>query len=140
MKRLFLIPLLVLVAFSFSCKKFIRQQEEKAVMNIIVNGYWHVDQYVRDGSDVTGSFSGYLFKFESNGTVMGKNADNSVSESGSWVPNVDARTISSNFPSASEPINLLNGLWKIKDSGSDFVLANYTDTVAHTFNILRLKK
>ncbi len=140
MKRLFLIPLLVLVAFSFSCKKFIRQQEEKAVMNIIVNGFWHVDQYVRDGSDITSSFSGYLFKFESNGTVTGKNADNSVSDTGSWAPNVDARTISSIFPSASEPVNLLNGLWKIKDSGTDFVLADFNDSVTHTYNILRLKK
>jgi len=140
MKRLFLIPLLSIVAFSFSCKKFIRQQEEKAVMNIIVNGYWHVDQYIRDGNDVTASFSGYLFKFESNGAVTGKNADNSVSESGTWAPDVDARTISSNFPSASEPVNLLNGVWKIKDSGSDFVLANLTDSVTHTSNILRLKK
>jgi hypothetical protein len=140
MKRLFLIPFLLLVAFSFSCKKFIRQQEEKAVMNIIVNGLWRVDQYKQGDSDVTASFSGYLFKFESNGTVSGKNADATVVESGTWEPNVDARTINSHFPSAATPISLLNGLWKIKDSGSDFVLADYTDTVNNTSNILRLKK
>ena len=140
MKRPLLTVLIAIVAFSFSCKKFIRQQEEKAVMNIIVNGYWRVDQYKQGDSDVTASFSGYLFKFESNGTVTGKNADATVVESGIWSPNVDARTINSHFPSASAPISLLNGLWKIKDSGSDFVLANYTDTVNNTSNILRLQK
>lgn len=140
MKRPFLIVLLSVVALSFSCKKFIRQQEEQAVMNIIVNGVWHVELYKQGDTDVTSSFSGYLFKFESNGTVTGKNADGSVKETGTWVPNVDKRTIDSQFPSATEPISLLNALWKIKDSGSDFVLATMTDTLNNTSNTLRLKK
>jgi len=107
-------------------------------MNIITTGYWHVDQYVQNDSDVTASFSGYLFKFDANGTVTG--TKDTASWKGTWAPNVDARTIHSNFPSATSPISLLNGLWKIKDSGTDFVLATYTDTVLHTSNTLRLKK
>src|SRR5882672_2007157 len=109
MKRPYLIALLCLVALSFSCKKFIRQQEEKAIMSIITNGYWHVEQYSQNDSDITASFSGYLFKFDANGTVTG--TKDSASQTGSWAPNVDARTISSNFPSASPPVSLLNGLW-----------------------------
>jgi len=138
MKRLYLVPVLFFVALSFSCKKYIRQQEEKAIMSIITNGYWHVEQYSQNDSDITASFSGYLFKFDANGTVTG--TKDSASQTGSCAPNVDARTISSNFPSASPPVSLLNGLWKIKDSGSDFVLATYTDTLLNTSNILRLKK
>ena len=138
MKRPYLTPFLCLVVFTFSCKKFIQQQEEKAVMNIITNGYWHVEQYVKNDSDVTASFSGYLFKFDANGTVTG--TKDTVSWKGTWVPNVDARTINSSFPSAPLPVSLLNGLWKIKDSGTDFVLATYTDTVLNTSNTLRLKK
>ena len=138
MKRLYLVPVLLTIALSFSCKKFIQQQEEKAIMSIITNGYWHVEQYSQNDSNITASFSGYLFKFDAGGTVTG--TKDNVSQAGTWAPNVDARTISSNFPSAAPPVSLLNGLWKIKDSGSDFVLATYTDTVLHTSNILRLKK
>jgi len=138
MKRPYLLTFICLAFFTFSCKKFIQQQEEKAVMNIITNGYWHVEQYVKNDSDVTASFSGYLFKFDANGTVTG--TKDTVSWKGTWAPNADARTISSNFPSAPSPVSLLNGLWKIKDSGTDFVLATYTDTVLNTSNILRLKK
>jgi len=138
MKRLYLVPLLLIVAYATSCKKFIRDQEEKAIMSIITTGYWHVDQYSQNDSNITASFSGYLFKFDAGGTVTG--TKDNVSQAGSWEPNVDARTIASNFPSAAPPVSLLNGLWKIKDSGRDFVLATYTDTVLHTSNTLRLKK
>jgi hypothetical protein len=138
MKRQNLLPLLCLAALAFSCKKFIEQQAEKQVMSIITNGYWYVDQYLQNDSNVTASFSGYLFKFDANGTVTG--TKDTISRKGTWVPNVDARTINSNFPSAPPPVSLLNGLWKIKDSGTDFVLATYTDTVLNTSNTLRLKK
>ena len=138
MKRLHLSALVLFVMFSISCKKFIRQQEEKAVMAIITNGFWHVEQYLQNDSDITATFSGYLFKFDADGKVTG--TKDNVSQTGVWSPNVDARTITSNFPSATPPVSLLNGIWKIKDSGSDFVLATYTDTTLDTSNTLRLKK
>ena len=71
MRRPYLIALLCLAALSFSCKKYIRQQEEKAIMSIITSGYWHVEQYSQNDSDITASFSGYLFKFDADGTVTG---------------------------------------------------------------------
>ncbi|MDO6435095.1 hypothetical protein Q4E93_31055 [Flavitalea sp. BT771] len=138
MKRLSLSALVLFVLFSISCKKFIQQQEQKAVMAIITNGYWHVEQYLQNDSNITATFSGYLFKFDADGKVTG--TKDNVSQTGSWSANVDARTITSNFPSATPPVSLLNGIWKIKDSGSDFVLATYTDTTLDTSNTLRLKK
>jgi len=138
MKRLYLVSILLLVAYSFSCKKFIQQQEEKAIMSIITNGFWRVDQYIQNDSDITASFSGYLFKFDANGIVTG--TKDGVSDKGLWVPDVNARTITSSFPAAVPPVSLLNGVWKIRDSGNDFVLAGYTDTVLNTSNTLRLKK
>ena len=138
MKRLYIIFILFFVALSFSCKKFIQQQEEKAVMAIITNGNWYVAQYIQNDSNITASFSGYLFKFDANGIVTGTKG--SVSQKGAWIPDVNARTISSAFPGGTPPVTLLNGVWKIKDSGNDFVLANYTDTALNTSNILRLQK
>ncbi len=138
MKRLYILSLLILISFSFSCKKLIQQQEEKAVMSIITNGNWYVQEYIQNDSDITTSFSGYLFKFDANGIVTG--TKDTVSDKGSWTPDVNARTITSGFPLAAAPVSLLNGVWKIKDSGTDFVLADYTDTVQHTSNTLRLQK
>jgi len=138
MKRPYLSALALVIIFSVSCKKFIQQQEEKAVMAIITNGFWHVEQYLQNDSNITATFSGYLFKFDADGKVTG--TKDNVSQIGAWSPNVDARTITSNFPSATPPVSLLNGVWKIKDSGSDFVLATYTDTTLDTSNTLRLKK
>ena len=138
MKRLYTLLFLLPVAFSFSCKKYIQKQEEKAVMSIITDGYWYVSQYLYDGDDSTSSFSGYLFKFDANGIVTGTKGANSYK--GSWTPDVAARTITSGFPSGPSPVSLLDGVWKIKDSGTDFVLANYTDTINHKFNTLRLQK
>lgn len=138
MKRLSPLGLLFVVAFSFSCKKLIQQQEEKAVMNIITNGNWYVYQYLQGSDDITANFSGYLFKFNANGTVTG--TKNSVSDTGTWSPDVDARTITSGFPSAGPPVSLLNGVWKINDSGTDFVRASFNDTINHYLNTLQLRK
>jgi hypothetical protein len=138
MKRLYISILVLFVALSFSCKKFIQQQEEKAAINIITNGKWYVEQYVQNDSDVTASFSGYLFKFDANGIVTG--ANDSVSEKGLWTPDIASKTISSTFPSANAPVSLLNGTWKIKDSYNDLVVASYTDTTLKTSNTLRLRK
>jgi hypothetical protein len=138
MKRLSPLGLLLVVAFSFSCKKLIQQQEEKAIMNIITNGNWYVYQYLQGSGDITTNFSGYLFKFNTNGTVLG--TKNGVSDTGTWSPNVDARTITSTFPSAGPPVSLLNGVWKINDSGADFVRASFNDTVNHYLNTLQLRK
>jgi hypothetical protein len=138
MKRPYILSLLILVVSSFSCKKFIQQQEEAAVMSIITNGNWYVYQYLQNSGDSTANFSGYLFKFDANGVVTGTRSG--VSYKGSWAADVNARTITSAFPSAPSPLPLLNGVWKIRDSGTDFVLANYTDTVNHLSDTLRLQK
>jgi hypothetical protein len=140
MKRLYLPCFLLFVAFSFSCKKFIQQQEEKAVMSIITNGNWYVTVYLQDGNDITSTFSGYLFKFDANGIVTGSNTGLGVSDKGSWTPDIAAKTITSGFPTAAPPVSFLDGVWKINDSGTDFVLANYTDTINHRVDVLRLQK
>lgn len=139
MKRLYSFTVMLLIAASFlSCKKFIQQQEEKAIMNAITNGYWYVSQYKQNDSDITASFSGYLFKFDANGVVTGTKEDSS--QKGVWVADINTRTITSGFPGATEPLSLLNAVWKIKDSQTDMVLANMTDTVNNTTNILQLRK
>jgi hypothetical protein len=132
---------LVIVAFSLSfcsCKKFIQKQEENAVLSIMTTGSWQVTGYKQNDTDITASFSGYLFKFDANNTVTATKANTSVQ--GQWLVNITSRTIFSNFPDAGNPLVLLNKTWTIKDSYTDSVSAWSIDTVLYTTNILQLKK
>lgn len=132
------VALLIFVFFFFSCKKLIQQQEEKAAMSIITNGLWYVQLYHQNDSDITASFSGYLFKFDANGIVTG--TKDSVAVTGAWSVDIAARAVIANFPSAGPPVSYLNETWKITDSYTDSVVANSTDTINNTSNILHLHK
>ena len=136
MNRLY--PILLSCIFIVSCKKFIQNQEEKAAVSIVTSGEWYVSGYEQNDSNITASFSGYLFKFATNNTVTG--IYNSDSVQGDWAVDIAARTITADFPGASAPLVNLNETWLITDSYTDSVSATSTDTIRHTSNILQLKK
>jgi hypothetical protein len=138
MKHLALAVLLVFIVYLSSCKKYIQQQEENAIVSAVTNGLWYVKDYVQNDSDITSTFSGYLFKFDADGTVTG--TKDSLSVKGTWSANVGARTISSNFPAAGLPLRNLNETWKITDSYTNFVVANSQDSVYATSNVLQLQQ
>src|SRR5258708_2287800 len=138
MKRLYPIVLLLFASSFLSCKKFIQQQEEKAALSIMTNGAWYVQLYRQNDSDITASFSGYLFKFDANGIVTG--TKDSVSVKGTWSTNIAARAIISDFPAAAAPVKYLNETWKITDSYTDSVVASSKDSANNTSNILHLRK
>jgi hypothetical protein len=121
-----------------SCKKFIQHKEQQAVIKDVTNGLWYVSGYEQNDSNITAAFSGYVFKFDENNTVTGiLGTDSSI---GLWAVDVNARTITSNFPNIGFPLNQLNETWYIKDSYTDSVAATSTDSVNHTSNFLQLKK
>jgi len=109
----------------FSCKKYIQQQEENAVIKIMTSGVWYVQTYTQNDTSITAIFTGYTFQFFANGTVSAIK-DSATVATGTWVGNVDNETITSNFTGATDPLDKLNSVWKITDSGSDYVVANAT--------------
>jgi hypothetical protein len=132
-----LVPIFLLFAGTlFSCKKFVQQQEQNALVTVVTSGTWRVSRYLENDSDITNSFSGYAFKFNTDGTVNGINVDSVVN--GTWSGNLAARTITSNFPTAGSPVNKLNAVWKITDSYTDSVAAS--STVNGATHILNLHK
>jgi len=137
MKHLLLILLSGILLVS--CKKFIQNQEQKAVISDVTNGLWYVTGYEQNDSNITAAFSGYLFKFDANNTVTGI-LNNTDSVQGEWLVNVNARTITSDFPGAGYPLNQLNETLYVTDSYTDSVSATSSDTVNNTSNILQLKK
>jgi hypothetical protein len=110
--------------FSMSCKKAIEKKAESMIMDAITNGQWIVEQYVEGSNNLSSQFLNYYFKFNSDGTLTG--TINSTVTNGTWVPNTTDYTITSNFPSAGDPLQKLNGVWKIKDSYWDYVKAEMT--------------
>jgi hypothetical protein len=137
MRRFYPVLGAFLVLF-LSCKKFIQNQEEKAVESDVTNGLWYVSGYEQNDSNITASFSGYLFKFATNNTVT--SIYNIDSVQGDWAVDIAARTITADFPGAGAPLVNLNETWLITDSYTDSVSAMSTDTIRHTSNILQLKK
>lgn len=136
MRKLY--PILLSGILLVSCKKFIQQQEQKQVIQDVTNGLWYVTDYEQNDSNITAAFSGYVFKFDANNTVTGILGIDSTH--GSWVVDVNAKTIASDFPAAGYPLNQLNETWLILDSYTDSVSAKATDTVNHTLNYLQLRK
>ena len=139
MKRstLYVSLLLFLFTISYSCKKFIEQQEQNAIVDLVTKGQWRVTGYIDHQTDtLTNDFAGYLFQFNENGTVYGVKFGQQTS--GTWSADVSTKSITSNFPTASYPITLLNHTWTITDSYTDSVAAK--TPVDSSINILNLHK
>jgi len=136
MRKLY--PILLSGILLVSCKKIVQNQEQKAVISDVTNGVWYVTGYEKNDSNITAAFSGYLFKFDANNTVTGIIDNDSVQ--GEWLVNINARTITSDFPGAGYPLNQLNETWYVDDSYTDSVSAQCTDTVDNSTNYLQLKK
>jgi hypothetical protein len=126
----------LLLVFPFSCKKYVQQQEENALVDIVTQGNWRITGYTDHSHDITDSFSGYTFQFNENGTLYTVKFGQQTN--GTWSADIGNKTITSNFPTASYPITLLNHVWTITDSYTDSVAAK--TAVDTAVNILNLHK
>src|SRR5580698_8870409 len=90
----------------FSCKKYIQQQEENAVIKIMTSGVWYVHAYTQNDTAITATFTGYTFQFLANGIVYAIK-DSAKVATGTWVGNVDNETITSSFSGATDPLDKL---------------------------------
>lgn len=137
MKRLIpLITLFFIVIAGPSCKKAIEKKQEDLVKQAIIDGIWNVEQYFEGANNISSDFLNYDFKFNEDGTVTGTLAGNTTN--GVWAANTSTYSITSNFPSATDPLQKMNGLWKITDSYWDYVEAEMTTPSGK--NLLHLKK
>jgi hypothetical protein len=122
---------------STSCKKAIEKKVEDMVMDAITSGEWIVEQYKEGDANISNLFLNYYFKFNSNGTITG--TINGSASDGTWEPNTTDFTIFTDFPTATDPVKKLNGLWKIKDSDWDYVKAEMPTANGTKLLILRKK-
>ena len=137
MKNFLRITFLLLCISFMSCKKAIENKQRDMLIDAITNGEWKVHQYLEGSIDVTNQFYGYTFKFEEQGTVQARYVGSPFAD-GTWVGDVNNYTITSNFPGILDPVNKLNGIWKLTDSYWDYVEAEMTTSTGK--NILHLIK
>lgn len=118
---------IILILFVFcGCKKAIEKAQENAIIQAMTTGQWVVTSFTQNNNDITTSFSGYSFKYNTDKSVNAiKN--NSTETSGSWDANSSDLTITANFPSnANQPLPLLNGIWHINNTTWTTVDASMT--------------
>jgi hypothetical protein len=125
--------LLLLLTLSFSCKKAIERKKEQIVIDAIINGVWLVDYYSEAGLARTEEFEGFEFKFNENETLNALSTGTSMP--GTWKADVAAKSITTNFPTATDPLKKLNTVWLITDSYLDYVEAETTSGTPKTLHL-----
>jgi len=123
-RRIFYL-LLVLLPFLGGCKKIvdtIENAQEQAAVDVVTNGRWKMVAFATGTTDQLALFNNYLFQFNSNQTVDAYQG-NTLVMSGTFIYDIPNRNITSGFNTTSEPLSLLNGTFRVTDSGLDFVKA-----------------
>lgn len=127
--------LLLLLFFLMSCSK--EAMQRNAIMEAMTQGKWSVVIFKKGTTDVTTSFVDYAFQFKDNYTVTAFH-NSLIEKTGTWTADVNAKTITSTFTNASDPLILLNGTWQITDN--DWTRVDASQTINGETRILRLEK
>ncbi len=112
---------LTLLIGGTACKKVKEDLARRFILSAMTDGRWLVDKFTEDTADITASFSGYEFQFKEDGKVYA--ITGAGQEEGTWVGDVNALTIFSNFPGATAPLSSLNDTWKITNNTTKLVEA-----------------
>jgi len=129
--------LLFVLTIPFSCKKFIQQQEQNYIVDLVTKGQWRITNYLDHQTiNITDSFAGYAFQFNKNNTLYGVKFGQQTN--GTWSVDISKKSITTIFPTASYPITMLNRTWIVTDSYVDSVAAK--SAVDSSYDILNLHK
>ena len=128
--------LLFVMDYFLFCKKKIEEKKKDMVMDDITNGVWYVEQYLEGTNNISGDFAGYIFKFNTDGTVTGDKGG--TISNGTWVGDSNNYSITSNFSGATDPVLKLSGVWKLTDTYWDYVEAEKNTSSGK--DILHLRK
>lgn len=129
--------LLLSIGLLQGCTKILDKQQENIVTSVITDGRWQVSKYLQGTTDRAAEFNGYAFQFQPNDSIDAIR-NNVVERKGFWQVNTSARTITSNFTNAADPLLMLNGTWNIVKTTWTSVEA--TQTVNSTERRLFLQK
>tara|TARA_R110002012_G_scaffold81440_3_gene206014 strand:- start:352 stop:1863 length:1512 start_codon:yes stop_codon:yes gene_type:complete len=80
--------------------------------NILMDGQWYVQSYIDDGDDETNDYNGYNLTFNSDGTVLAENSNNTISGTWSVVNSSNGLDVILNFGTAM-PFDEFNDDWDV---------------------------
>lgn len=103
------------------CQKVKEDLGMKFILSAMTDGRWLVNKFTEDTNDITPSFNGYEFQFTKEGKVYAYFSTDQAE--GTWVGDVNALTIFSNFPGTTDPLVRLNDTWKITNNTTKLVEA-----------------
>ncbi|RYZ48188.1 MAG: hypothetical protein EOP49_19255 [Sphingobacteriales bacterium] len=121
MKPLFFALLIMLTLGG--CKKIIDKQKENFVLSVMTEGQWVMTKFVSSGDTLTSEFSPYTFQFNRDYTVEAIK-ENVVESKGTWNGDPENANISASFPTATIPVQLINGTWHIDRNSLSYVEAS----------------
>jgi hypothetical protein len=117
---------LLFLLLNGSCKKYIEQKQEDAVIQAMTTGQWMVTSFTQNGNNISNDFTNYRFKYYENKTVDAIN-NGTVQMTGTWDGNATTSTTSANFIGAVYPLQLINGSWHIDRNSWTYVEATQTN-------------
>jgi len=126
MKRYPVLIIVLVMLFNTSCKKYIEQKQEDAVIQAMTTGQWAVTSFTLNGNNITTDFTNYRFKYYENKTVDAIN-NGTVQMTGNWDGNASTSTTWANFTGATYPLQLINGSWHIDRNSWTYVEATQTN-------------
>ncbi len=138
MRRLYLITLIIILLPSGlllqGCSK--EDVQKNIILQAMTSGRWIVSVFTESGTDYSSDFTPWEFQFYENGKVEAIKGATLIS--GTWTANVDARTITSNFPPDDATVARLNDTWLIFNNSFTLVEANPQNTTRNAY--LKLNK
>jgi hypothetical protein len=119
MKRIFNILVTALLISSAGLQSCSKEKQEEIAYNLATSylnhGKWQVTKFVDDEKDETDHFNGYVFQFNSDGTVTATRGSNVIK--GKWSTTSDGSKTKLNLDFGASAFEELNSDWIIK-SGS----------------------
>lgn len=136
-RNLFSFLIIASVVFMTGCKKAEQQIKENLLTNLITENIWVVTRFDSSANSIAINFTPYEFKFNKDGSVNAVKAG--VTEAtGTWQGSEAGKSITSNFPTASYPVNKLNGMWLVTNTDLSPKLVDSHRFEGATEYILRL--
>lgn len=114
---------LCICLFSLTMLNCSKENVQKNILvDAITNGRWLVTEFTENTTNYTPDFAVYEFQFFENGTVQA--IEGTTITNGTWVADINARTITASFTVANPTLGRLNDNWKIINSTLTLVEAN----------------
>jgi hypothetical protein len=128
-----------LILCSLSCKKAVEEQYDDILKKLITDGSWVITKFTEGGTDITGSFGGWVCKFNDNNTLTATQGASSNVQTGTWQSNTASQTISAQFSSGvTAPLEKINGTWNI--TASSATVGKFSQTKSGIFYTMELTK